>query len=290
MTTAAAPPGGIGALLDEELVLRVSPDEAETLLDYAEHRENGLAAAREGRLGDAWTALRRARALAQGTQLSGGTGMLATALLEPAEAYVEYRRGRFGRARGLLVHAASLDATLTRDHGYTFTGAHRLQIAHNLVRVDRRAGEESRAVELGAALLDYLELRVERVRWALVPPRDDLDVVPRELLEHYFEEIASEVAAIMSGRHDASAVRLFEPLRVHAGDASTCDGHFAPDAHAWLAMKALVFEGDAACAAAAAGELIERGPARAAFRAAALDEVAALRAAPLEPAAVRLRR
>jgi len=248
MTTAAAPPGGIGALLDEELALRVAPDEVETLLDYAEAREAGLVAAREGRIADTRPALRSARALARSPLLSEGTTMLATALLEPVEAYVEYRCGRYGRARALLLHASSLDGILARDHGYTFTSAHRLQIAHNLVRLESRTGDVVRAVELAAALLDYIELRVERVPEAVVSPREDLDAVPVELLEFYFEEIAAEVADLLADRLDAAAAALFEPLRVHVGGSGCGDRGFATAAHEWLTQKSLAFDGEAVCA------------------------------------------
>jgi hypothetical protein len=234
----------LAGFLDEELAGRLEPAELAVLFDYAEHREAGLAAARRGRLLEATRRLACARALLPLPQLSEPGRLAAFALLEPAEAYVEYRRERYDDARRLLAQAAALDDALASDFGWAFMRAHRLQIEHNVVRIHARLGEDEEAALLAAGVLDDIELH------------HALDTLPSDVLEFFFETIIGEVALLVSGRMDRETEASFRPLARHAVCAA--DG-FSVQAHGWARMKSLALAGDVGAALEAAIEVVRRG-------------------------------
>lgn len=270
--TATNGPPPFAGFFDDELARCLSPLELAALLDHAEHREGALAAARSGHLDAARDELDAARESLRASRLSEETTALATAFLEPVEAYLQYRLGRYDAARELLLDASALDGALVRDCGLAFLSAHRLQIAHNLLRIQRRLGEREDAVALTAAFLDYLELGVSCVPESLASPRRCLDAVPDEILDFYFEAFAAEIAALLAGCVDAQARALFRPLASHV----RCGGTLAPGAHAWLLAKSLALDGPPPAALAAAVRLAGREAVDPSFRAAALRDAAEL--------------
>jgi hypothetical protein len=270
--TATNGPPPFAGFFDDELARCLSPLELAALLDHAEHREAALAAARSGDLLAARDELDAACALLRASDLSEETTALATAFLEPVEAYLQYRLGEYDAARELLLDASALDGALVRDCGFAFLSAHRLQIAHNLLRIQRRLGDREEAVALVAAFLDYLELGLDSVPESLASPRRCLDAVPEKILDFYFEAFAAEVAALLAGCVDPQTRALFRPLASHA----ECEGTLAPGAHAWLATKSLALNGSPPAAITAAARLVRREAVDPSFRVAVLSDAAEL--------------
>lgn len=257
--TEASSGAAFARLFDEAIAARLARHELALLFDYAERREAGLAAARRDRLAEARDELDVARTLLESPQLSAEAATIGLALLEPAEAYLAYRLGRFADARVLLVHASALDHVLVRDLGYTFMSAHRLQIAHNLLRIHTRLGEVEEAVRLAASFLDYLEAGLDCVPQSLASPRATLRSVPRKILAFYFDAFAAEVAAVIAGDLDSETAALFQPLAHHGRPTACASRPIGSQGHRWCRVKMPALEGDPEAAIRAATDAIRRG-------------------------------
>jgi hypothetical protein len=215
-----------------------------------------LAAARRGELDDA-----RGRFAALAADLRAATSsrrllLLGRALVDPAEAYLRYRKGALGAARALLLGATAADAELVADHGFTLLAAHRLQLAVNLVRLEARAGALDEALALAGAFLDHLELR------SPAPPqlacaRACLDTVPVEILSWYFDKFTGE-AALALAHHPAGAAEAFPAVAHHAGHRSA----FGSSGHLWLRAYRAGLEDRPEVFLDGMLETMRRGPAR----------------------------
>src|SRR4051812_45399992 len=97
--TEASSGAAFARLFDEAIAERLGRRELAILFDYAERREAGLAAGRQGRIPEARAKLSAARALLDSPQLSADAATIGLALLEPAEAYLAYKLDRFADAR-----------------------------------------------------------------------------------------------------------------------------------------------------------------------------------------------
>jgi hypothetical protein len=121
--------------------------------------------------------------------------------------------------------------------------AHRLQLAHNLVRIHRRLGEDEAAIGLVAEVLSRTE------------SSESLRVVPEDVVSFYVDALVGEVAPLYAGRTGDAVAASFEPLRGHAACGSTLGRR----AHGWLELKALALDGDVVGALDAAAGVIADG-------------------------------
>lgn len=80
-------------------------------------------------------------------------------IIEAYEAYLEYRLGCRSEARDRLERALDSALLLEERYGLSLYELHRMQLGHNLVRVDWRFGFLEEAFSLAGALVGYLEGR-----------------------------------------------------------------------------------------------------------------------------------
>ncbi|HEY5060696.1 MAG TPA: hypothetical protein VII52_04120, partial [Gemmatimonadaceae bacterium] len=132
----------------------MSAADRSTLLTLAGPREEALALARSGRGVEAEAAMRLARFLYSLAPLSNAGSAYAETMHQAAESYLSYQRGDHAGASARMV--ASLEATnrLAEHWGESaFIQCRRVDLEHNLMRVEMRRGAPGEAVWRGNELL-----------------------------------------------------------------------------------------------------------------------------------------
>ena len=259
-------------LLEEAIASRVPVTERLMLRVSSLARVRALHAARAGQLEVCEQALAESTDILRSAELSLFGRLVATSFHEAVSAYLAYRRGDYEGARQHVAAALGLDAVLIETHGVTVLDLHRLQLGHNLVRTDARAGESLRAMQTSASLLSAMEDSTEE--GPLPPVRSPgFTALPPELLRAMFIQIASEPALILAGRDRGEAARLFAPLAEHAAGKATrgCGDHAL--AHRYLRAKAAFLDGAGEAFFEQVAALLGGGPGEAPllWRAAARD-------------------
>lgn len=207
-------------------------------------RERGLLATRRGDFVTAERVFAAARVLLQLNKLSPEGSLLYQSFLEQAEAYLNYRRGDFDQAHNRTSEALAIDMVLEDEYGYHILLIHRIQLVHNLARIDARCMYLERAIELACQILSYLEGALEVLP---IPGTWGYERVlrqPPELVAAMFAQVTSELALILAGKncqigHDLFAVSSTN-LQLQAN--STCHSH--PQAYAWLLIKQAFINND----------------------------------------------
>ena len=217
----------------------------------------GLSAARDGRLEDA-------RKLFEigGEELAGvgpgSSGRLSgLSILESARAYLDYREGRFEQARARTYAAMSADSRLEQDGAYGMLELHRIQAAHNLMRIDLRAGEPLRALSLAGNILGYLEgylavlpvHRDWRQRWLAQTPY----VLRRRMIAQVTDEVAMALVANQEEEAWEAFLASVEPW-LHTAKAG-----IHPQARLWIETTAARFAGDSLRYVALLGDFLAAG-------------------------------
>lgn len=216
----------------------------------------GIQAARKDQIAQARMELQAIRTVLETTSLSTEASLLIQVLLDPAEAYLYYRINEYERARELVERGASHNHRLTDEFGYGIISAQRMQLCHNILRINLRQDRRKDTVVLAGAFLDYLEFGdahlPEEIAWAWIAR----DAVPESIVQYYFDQVCGEAALASAGTKDPA---LFQPLAQHAPPRRACRSRFGPHAHAWIACKAAMLKSDwEACLVQACG-LLEMG-------------------------------
>lgn len=215
----------------------------------------GIVAARKEHLEQSRQELEAVRVVLRTSSLSAEASLLIQVLLDPAEAYLHFKLNDYERARELVLSGAALNHRLAEEFGYGIISAQRMQLCHNILRVNSRQGKRAETVRLAAAFLDYLEFDENRlppeIAWAWIVR----DAVPDSIVRYYFDQVCGEAALALAGSNEAA---LFQPLGRHA-DPGRCPGGFSGHAHAWVAAKLTMLEGDLANYLGRACELLRLG-------------------------------
>jgi hypothetical protein len=211
-----------------------------TLLNLAAPREHALALARAKRLDEADASMKVAQLLLSLARLSIEGRAYAETMHQAAESYLSYQRGNYVDAHARM--AMSIEATdrLATSWGDTdFIVCRRVDLAHNLMRVEMRRGLRTDAMRRGARLLEYI-VGVQQ-EGARLDPRvssePPLDAgVSRILFDLIMGTIAELVAPLQA--HEATALlSLLSRLRDHGTSPS-------PHASTWLDIRWAALEND----------------------------------------------
>ena len=200
-------------------------------------RTRGLMAARRGDLMTAERAFAEVRTPLQLGQLSLEGSLLYKSFLEQAEAYLDYCRGDFDQARNRTSEALAIDTDLEEDYGYEILIIHRIQLVHNLARIDARCMCFERAIELAFQILSYLEGASE---FLPIPGLWGCERVARqspELVTMMFAQVTSEVALILAGKKRQLAHDLFAFASAYMQLQANGHCHCHPRTHAWFLVK-----------------------------------------------------
>lgn len=141
---------------------------------------------------------------------------LAESLLWAQEAYLEYRLSEWKRATALLQDAFLNDLRLQRHGSAELLIAHRLQILHNLLRVELRCRRLADAVRIGAATLAFIETLDPQAFATVADPWrrgwDSTPTLPAPFVAEMHRQVASDVIAavrLMRERRDTRQLERF---------------------------------------------------------------------------------
>lgn len=200
-------------------------------------RDRGLLAARRGDLVSSERLFAAARVPLQLDMFSREGKLLYKSSVDQSEAYLDYRRGDFDRARKRTAEALELNVVLEEEYGYEILHLHGVELVRNLVRIYARCMCFDRAIELACQILCYLEGTLEILP---IPGLWDYERVvrqPPELVAVMFAEVTADVALILAGKsrqidHDLFAVASAN-MQLQVND--NCHWHLP--SYAWLLVK-----------------------------------------------------
>jgi len=206
--------------------------------------EQGLLAARKGDLTAAESFLRGAELFLHTKQLSRESFLLGDSFFEAASAYFDYRRKDFDAAITCVHKALSNDLILEGEYGYAILHLHRIQLVHNLMRIDIRRAFIKEALNTGFFLLDYMEGKSATLSALTFWDSSCLIALPSELVNTMFLQITMEIALALAGNEALSTQVLFAGAQSHTqpGVADSC--LLSPQSHAWLKAKQALIADD----------------------------------------------
>lgn len=252
-------PASIDDQLQEILAARCTPEEISHYDHFRNQRRDGLQAARQGNYSDAQAKFSLARRCLReiGTadvRLVGASSYLA------AVAYLRYLQLKPTQARRLVEHALTIDVRLENEFALGLIYAHRIQLAHNLVRVEARFGTAREAIKLAVVLLEQLEGR-SSARPTSHPwePADHkkVDTILRRLL---FNIVVSDIALLQleaGPRVAREASNIYQRHLVHCSEKKQKP---FTDGHVWLILRANLNNVALPELLNLASEYLERGP------------------------------
>jgi hypothetical protein len=176
--------------------------------------------------------------------LSEQSRTLLGSFQQAAEAFVDFRCGSYNDARERIYSALAADERLLSDPRYKILELHRIQLGHNLARVDAYDDQPERSAAVIAALLSYIE--GEREAWPFPGIVSDVSVdeLPDEQLADLFTQLTSELALLVLDVPGDEALALLTPALPHAYASETSRCGRYPLAHDWLRLKLAYLEGD----------------------------------------------
>lgn len=253
--TYAAPGRLFAELLNAKMKSRLSAEESTVVESGWGGQYRAIVAARKGQIEESKQEVRAVRSVLEAGSLSIEASLLIQVLLDPAEAYLHYKLGDDALARQLVLSGAALNHSLTEEFDYGIISAQRMQLCHNILRINSRQGRRQEAVHLASAYLDYLEFDESplpaEIDWGWIARSD----VPESIVQYYFDQICGEAALALAGTNDGE---LFQSIARHAGQTK-CRAGFAAHAHAWLAAKQTLLADDWANYLEQARELLRLG-------------------------------
>jgi hypothetical protein len=217
------------------------PADQEVVRVSAKWRSQALNSARHGNLDqaralflEAWSATAfaspRCRELCASFQAAG-------------EAYLDYRNGRFDRARDRLHDAILSDALLEDSGEFELLHLHRVQLVHNLARLAVSQGKSSEGSRLVWQLLGHLEGHDQTLPCSVRWDSQAVSVLPANLVRDMFNQITAELATIgiqSSPQNRSEFVRSSAAHFEEAGNEANCLRFRT--AHAWIELKRAAIE------------------------------------------------
>lgn len=212
---------------------RMSAADRSNLDTLSAPREQALALARLGRLDEAETQMRLARFLLSLSRMSPEGRAYARTMHEAAESYLSYQRRDYTDAYHRMV--ASLEATdrLAECWGDSeFIVCRRVDLGHNLMRVEMRRGDANAAMQRGALLLrSVCGAAAHEGRSALRVPGDS--ALDARVAMALVDLIIGTVAELVAPRSAREARALLSSLAWLPGQPTPS----SPRAVQWLAVK-----------------------------------------------------
>jgi tetratricopeptide (TPR) repeat protein len=223
-----------------------------------DHSFAGLLAAREGRCDEARQLLQTSRKLLKRMEEGPGRTM-AVAFMEGNAAYLDHRLGRPDKARAKVRRALDADLALELDFDLTMYEMHRVQLGHNLARVDLKLGRPLEALRLCGQILAYLE----GLRRELPYHHDWLPVrlvsIPRSLVRAMFVQVASETIQYLVSRPSAESWSTFLEQALPSNGAGG-KSPYSPRLWRWLQARQARRDGDLDTYLSTLEEVLFEGP------------------------------
>jgi hypothetical protein len=216
--------------------------------------------ARAGHLAEGEQGLRESEVVLHAPALSAEGRLIVESFNEAVAAYLDFRRGDERRARDRIHGALRIDTALIAQHGYEVLELHRIQLVHNLIRIETRFGDAVAAVQMSADLLAYLEGDVARWPARAVAAAGTPGRVAADLRAAMFIQVTGEMVLFLSATRRGELTRRFAPLLAHANLVETAGCREHPRAHDWFAVKAVYVSDDATGFLESAARFLDGGP------------------------------
>jgi hypothetical protein len=206
-------------------------------------RSQSLNAARSGDFIKAETLMEEARNICKLGQLSPEGYLLYRAFQEPAEAYLDYRRGDFDKAWSRISEALAIDSLLETECGYKCLFAHRLHLIDILIRSEAKSTRKWKAMELAGQFLSYLQGTSTSLPFPIVWGSELVEKQPPEIIYATFAFVTSQISLIFAEEKYQQACDWFAiiesnlPLKFDVSDSCDSNYHPCPQALAWLKIK-----------------------------------------------------
>ncbi|MBD2526763.1 hypothetical protein [Nostoc sp. FACHB-133] len=222
----------------EFLIKRRFPLTEQLILNWSTNvRSQGLAAARRGQFVDSEQLFAKARTPLEKGKLSHEGSLLHKSFQEPAEAYLDFRRGYFDKARNRIFEALVSDAVLEDEFGYDLLFIHRLHLVKNLVRIEANSNCFNRAIDLASQLLSYLKGSLDILPILGIANRKRLMCQSSELVAAMFTQVTNEVALILTGKKGQLANELFGIISAQMQLTTDDNRHYDSQSEAWFIVK-----------------------------------------------------
>lgn len=196
---------------------------------------HGFLAARESDLARAREHFATARELWR-KQQEGFYRTWLAGLIEGYEAYLEYRLGDRREARRRLEHALDSSLLLEHRYGLTLFELHRMQLGHNLARIDWRFGFPDAAFALAGAMVGYLQGRRRDLPFHRDWRAKRMLSCPAYLRQRMVVQIAGEAIDHLVTRPEPAHWEIFlDEARIDDDDSGS---RFFPDPRLWRWLRA----------------------------------------------------
>lgn len=192
------------------------PLDNQLLLYQSYHlRDQGLAAAQKGDLINSERFFKGVETMLLSKKLARESFLLAKSYYEAGIAYLDYRNSNFDKATARIYEALACDVALEEEFGYSILHLHRLQLAHNLMRVYVRQAFLEEALNIGYQLLDYMEGKI--VSLSIPTPWDSskLKPLPKEQVNGMFIQVTYEIVLLLAGNDTMNTSEAFAGARSH---------------------------------------------------------------------------
>lgn len=257
--TPGLPGDSINEYLLRLITKRLPSTERLWMYKFGNARQRGLLAARRGDWIVAEQKFGAARLLLELNKLSTEGSLLYQSFLEQAEAYLDCRRGDFEQARYRTFKALAIDVTLEEEYEYDILLLYRIQLVHNLVRIDARCMYFKQAIELACQILSYLQGKLEVLP---IPGNWGYERVlrqPPEFVGAMFAQVTGEVALILAGKSRQVVCDLFEVASTNLQLQVNGKCHCYFRANAWLLVKQAFASNDVALFLKRASKFLSEG-------------------------------
>jgi hypothetical protein len=157
-------------------------------------------------------------------------------IIESYEAYLEYRLSDRRQARRRLENALDSCLLLEIRYGLTLFELHRMQLGHNLARVDWRFGFHEEAFVLAGALVGYLQGRRQDLPFHRDWRADRMQSCPTYLRQVMVVQIAGEAISHLVSHPETASWETF--LGEAAIDDDASGSRFFADPRLWRWLRA----------------------------------------------------
>lgn len=183
-----------------------------------------------------------------------------TGIIEAYEAYLEYLLSDRSQARKRLENALDSSLLLEIRYGITLFELHRMQLGHNLARVDWRFGFHEEAFALAGALVGYLQGRRRNLPFHHNWSADRMQSCPAHLRQVMVMQIAGEAISHLVARPETAFWETFLDEAVIDDDESGGRFFADPRLRRWLRARRARLEGDRRRYIETLEEILPAGP------------------------------
>lgn len=207
-------------------------------------RDQALRAAQNGDLSESILFFQANESFLQRQVLSKEGRLFIQSYYHAGIAYLEYRQNNFDRALEHIQSSLTCDFILETEFGYAIQHLHRLQLIHNMMRIEKRCGHLNEALNLGYQLLNYLERKIPTLSLpgSISWQSGQLVAFTPDLLSSLFIQITLELALLFVENTALCTPEAVIGICNHIQNSKGCT--LSPQSHSWLEIKNELIQGN----------------------------------------------